>query len=244
MRFTLAFGLSGGVLAAVALQLAGQASGAWWLLVFVESYLSICLLSLAAAYGLREADVSVEDFLLQPAWSPFSRMILLPYVTLGAITLYMARWFDREGLLNLVAPGLFIGRLPFPFELERLRAAGIDAVLNLCWEFPRLPGTDREHGIETAHVPILDGSPPSDRQFLEATHWGERWRAEGRCVLVHCAQGHGRTATITAAMLIRLGLAPDVEQALAMITAARPFARPSPQQKAALIRFVSKNPPP
>jgi protein-tyrosine phosphatase len=138
-----------------------------------------------------------------------------------------------------VAPGLYIGRLPFPFELDRVRAAGVGAVLNLCWEFPRFSGTDREPGIETAHVPILDGSPPSDRQFREAVEWAVRWRAEGLCVLVHCAQGHGRTATVAAAILLRLGLAPDVEQALSMVRAVRPRARPSLQQRAALIRYAS-----
>jgi protein-tyrosine phosphatase len=97
-----------------------------------------------------------------------------------------------------------------------------------------------EPGIETAHVPILDGSPPSDYQFREAAHWVERWRAEGQCVLVHCAQAHGTTATDTAAMLLRLRLAPDVEEALSMVKAARPLAKPSRQQKAALIRYASE----
>jgi protein-tyrosine phosphatase len=92
-----------------------------------------------------------------------------------------------------------------------------------------------EPGIETAHVPILDGSPPSDYQFWEAAQWVERWRAEGQCVLVHCAQAHGTTA-----MLLRLGLAPDVEEALSMVKAARPLAKPSRQQKAALIRYASE----
>jgi hypothetical protein len=153
--------------------------------------------------------------------------------------LYVSRWFDREGLLNPVAPGFYIGRLPFPFELAGLRAAGIGAVLNLCWEFPRLSGTDREPGIQTAHVPILDGAPPSEGQFREAVAWVVRWRAEGRCVLIHCAQGHGRTATIAAAALCRLGLAPDIEEALAMVARARPHAAPARDQREALSRYLS-----
>lgn len=242
-RFTLAFGLSGAVLAILATRLAGQATGLAWLLVGIEAYLALCLFSLAAAYGLREAGVSVEECLLRPGWSIVFRALLLPYLVLGAITLFLARWFDREGLLNPVVPGLSIGRLPFPFERPRLREAGIEAVLNLCWEFPRLSGIDREPGIATAHVPILDGAPPSDAQFQKAVEHVSRWRAEGRCVLIHCAQGHGRTATITAAVLLRLGLASDVEEALAMVRAARPFARPSLPQKRALSRYTSGSRP-
>jgi hypothetical protein len=239
MRFILAFGLCGILLAVLALRLAWQASDLWWMLVAIELYFAACLLSLATLYGLREAGVSVEDFLVRPGWSPVIRVILLPYPALGGTTLYLARWFDREGLLNQVAPGIYIGRLPFPFELSALREAGIGGILNLCWEFPRLSGTDGESGMGTAHVPILDGSPPSDRQFWEAVRWVARWRAEGRVVLIHCAQGHGRSATITAAVLLLLGLASDLELALLMVRAARPLAKPSRMQREALIRFTS-----
>lgn len=223
MRFALAFGLLGGAL----LALAAWSTDPWSLLALAETYLAVCFLSLAMIYGLREGGVGVEDPSLRPAWSFVVRVVLLPYLILGAAALYAARWFDKEGLLNPVAPGLFIGRLPFPFELSKLRTAGIGAVLNLCWEFPQLSGIDGEPGIKTARAPILDGSPPTDRQFQEAIQTVERWRAEGRRVLVHCAQGHGRTATITAAILIRLGLASDVDEALSMIAAARPLAKPS-----------------
>jgi hypothetical protein len=240
MRFVLAFGFCGIALATLAVRLARQATDIWWVLVAVEVHFSVCFLSLAAVYGLREAGISVEDYLVRPGWSPIIRVILMPYVALGGAALFVARWFDREGLLNQVVPGLYIGRLPFPFERHGLREAGINAVVNLCWEFPHPSGTDRKPGIVTARVPILDGSPPTDRQFGEAIQWVARWRAEGRCVLVHCAQGHGRSATIVAAILLRLGLAQNVEQAVSMIRAARPRAHPSRKQQVALMRYTSR----
>jgi hypothetical protein len=239
MRFALSFSLTAVVFGMLAIQQAGQATGLGWLLVYGEAYLAICFVALATVYGLRAAGVSVEGVLVRPVWSPIIRALLLPYLVLGGVTLYVSRWFSREGLLNPVAPGLYIGRLPFPFERAGLRAAGIGAVLNLCWEFPRLSGTDRAPGIETAHVPILDGAPPSDQQFREAVAWVVRWRAEGRCVLIHCAQGHGRTATIAAAALRQLSLAPDIEEALAMVARARPHAAPARDQRAALSRYLS-----
>jgi hypothetical protein len=240
MRFCLGFVLCGTVLAALAVRLARMATGGWWALVAVELYLSICLLALAAAYGLRGAGVAVEEHVFRAGWSVVTRAVLLPYTALGAIVLYLARWFDSEGLLNPVMPGIYIGRLPFPYERPRLREAGIRAVLNVCWEFPRLSGADREPEIETVSVPILDGSPPTDQQFGEAIGWVARWRAEGRCVLVHCAQGHGRSATVLAAILVRLGLATDAEQALSMVSAARPRAMPSREQREALNRYTSR----
>ena len=141
------------------------------MLVAVEVYFSVCLLSLASAYGLRVAGMSVEDYLLRPGWAPALRVVLLPYLALGGVALYLSRWFDREGLLNPVAPGLFIGRLPFPFDRLALREAGIGGVLNLCWEFPRSRGSIENPGSRRPASPILDGAPPTDRQFGEAVAW-------------------------------------------------------------------------
>jgi hypothetical protein len=240
MRFILGFGLSGVILAVLAARLAQHAAGLGWLIVSVEAYLAVCFMGLAIIYALRAAGEPVEDISRQPGWSLVIRMTLLPYFAIGGLALYLARAFDREGLLNCVAPGLFIGRLPFPFERGQLRAAGIKAVLNLCWEFPRGSRLDGETDPEAVHLPILDGSAPTDWQFREAVEWVGRWRAQGRSILIHCAQGHGRTATIAAAVLVQLGLAADLEQALAAIRAVRPLARPSRPQKAALIRYLSK----
>jgi Dual specificity phosphatase, catalytic domain len=249
MRFMLVFGLLGMFLAALAVRLARDAHGAWWWLVGTESYFASCFLAVAAIYGLRTVGLSVEDIPRRSIGSFILRAVLLPYLALGGATLYFARWFDSEGLLNPVVPGLCIGRLPFLWERTRVRDAGVQAVMNLCWEFPRLSSVDRDSGLEAAHVPILDGSAPTERQFQAAVEVVMRWHATGRCVLIHCAQGHGRTATIAAAVLARLELAAavlarlelaaDAEDALSRIRAVRSFAVPSREQKAALIRYLA-----
>ncbi len=240
MLFALAFGLLGIVVSALGISQSHEATGVWWLPVFIQFQTGLCFLTLAAIYGLRTTGSQVEEFLVSPGWSILLRVVLLPYLILGGVTLYISAWFDGEGLLNAVAPGLYIGRLPFPSEVAKLRCAGIDSVLNLCWEFPRLSGMAREPEVETVQVPVLDASAPSEEQFQHAVQSVVRWRAEGRTVLIHCAQGHGRTATITAAILIQLGLAESVDEALAMIKAVRPFATPSGEQKAALICYAER----
>jgi Dual specificity phosphatase, catalytic domain len=242
MRFMLVFGLLGMFLAALAIRLARDAHGAWWWLVGTEGYFTSCFLAVAAIYGLRTVGLSVEDIPRRSIGSFILRAVLLPYLALGGLTLYFARWFNSEGLLNPVAPGLCIGRLPFPSERPRLRDAGVQAVLNLCWEFPRLSGVDGKPGYDTAHVPIVDGAAPTDSQFRAAVETVARWHGAGRYILIHCAQGHGRSATIAAAVLVQLALAADVEQALARIRVARPFAKPSREQKVALIRYLSLAP--
>lgn len=240
VRYVVGFGVSGVVLGTLAVQLALKAAGLWWLLVAVEGQLSFCFLALATVYGLRSAGIPIEEISFPSPWPSVMWTILFPYVAVGGLVLNLSRWFDREGLLNRVVPGLYIGRRPFPSERTTLTKAGIDAVLNLCWEFPGLSRIEEERGLETARVPILDGSAPSRRQFQEACARVAQWRAEGRVVLIHCAQGHGRTSTIAAAVLCRLGLASSVEDALDQICAARPRARPSPRQRSALDQFVSR----
>lgn len=44
-------------------------------------------------------------------------------------------------------------------------------------------------------------------------------------MLVHCAQGHGRSAVVVAAWLLLKGRAQDPEEALIQIKAARPGVR-------------------
>jgi predicted protein tyrosine phosphatase len=239
MRFMFVFGLLGMILAALAIRLARDAHGGWWWLVGADGYLGSCFLAVAAIYGLRPAGFSVEDIPRRSIGSFILRVILLPYLALGGATLYFARWFDSEGLLNPVAPGLFIGRLPFPSERTRVRDAGVQAVLNLCWEFPRLSQVDRDPRLATIHVPILDAGAPTESQFQTAVEVVTQWRATGRSVLIHCAQGHGRTATIAAAVLVRLQLAADAGEALSRVRAVRPFAIPSREQKAALMKYLA-----
>ena len=238
MRLTVAFAILGSVLVGMTVPLATQASGAGWLLVALLADLAICLLTLALVYGLRHAGIPVEDRLRRPLWAPVLRVLLLPYHALAGLVLYISSRITGEALLAPVAPRLYIGRLPFRSERVRLADAGIAAVLNLCWEFPRGAGVEKAAGLDTAYVPILDGAPPTDRQFREAVDWVADQHSRGRAVLIHCAQGHGRSGTITAAALCRLGLAADGEEALAQVLAARPGARPSRRQREALARFL------
>jgi len=94
MRFAIAFGILGVVLTALALRLARDAVGAWWLIVAVETYFAACFLTLALLYGLRHAGLPVEDLFLHPGWSLIMRLLLLPYLVLAGITLYLSRWID------------------------------------------------------------------------------------------------------------------------------------------------------
>ncbi|WP_337177418.1 hypothetical protein [Paludisphaera sp.] len=197
----------------------------------VEACVGLSFAVLAMAYGLQAAGVDVGSM----SRRPLARGLLLPYRILGRAMIFLAGLLGREPARDVPADGIVLGRLPFERERAAPRREGIDAVLCLCWEFP---GLAADGGLETARVAMLDGAPPTRRQLDEAVERVARWRAEGRCVLIHRAQGHGRTATVAAASLVRRGVASDARAVLAAVRAARPRARPSAAQTAALERFV------
>lgn len=70
------------------------------------------------------------------------------------------------------------------------------------------------------HVPPAScaplGAAPSVEQIQKAVEWCTRERAEGRDVYIHCAHGHGRSATVMSALLIALGEASSGEEAVAI----------------------------
>jgi hypothetical protein len=233
LRFAVAFTLLAIALVGLACSSAGQ--GGWWISA-IELYISLGLFTLAVAYGMKQAGFPVEEVCCRPRWAFAAGILLAPYRVLGRLTLGLTRRIDREAGLSEVAPGLFIGRRPSRSERRRLAGAGIEAVLDLCAEFPH-PDWAPER-LDSEYIPILDGSAPSDRQFRSAMGWIEVRREEGKTILIHCAQGHGRSATVAAVALCRLGLASGLDRAIEQIRSARPRARPSREQRSAAVGFL------
>jgi hypothetical protein len=232
MRYALALGILATGLVVVAVEQMTRVGGLWWVLIGIELYLAASFFTLSAIYGFHHAGRPIEEAWMRPGRRGLAAMLLFPYRALGRLTLRLS----REKAISLVAPRLYIGRLPFPREYAKLNGSGITAILNLCAEFP--PLNSKQPGLTFAHVPILDGTAPAERQFLAALELIANWYAEGQVILIHCAQGHGRSATIAAAALCRLDHDIDADGALALIRTARPGARPSRGQCEALVKFL------
>lgn len=120
-------------------------------------------------------------------------------------------------------------------DLAWLREQGIGALLTLT-EGPLPLDALARHGLESLHIPVMDMSAPTPRQFEEALAFIDRMRAAGRAVAVHCLMGQGRTGTILAAYLIRAGA--STEEAVARVRAVCPNAVCAPIQEDALDEFA------
>jgi atypical dual specificity phosphatase len=142
------------------------------------------------------------------------------------------RWFDE------VDPSLVVGGALFPGDLERLCAAGVGAILNLCAEYLDDVEACAGAGVATAHVPVHDDLWVRAEQFEKALAWIDARVGEGRKVYVHCAAGRGRSVSIAIAWLCRRR-ALTVDDALARIRSVRRAANPTPWQMRAVRRIVA-----
>lgn len=159
-----------------------------------------------------------------PIWS---WVLLLPYLGFTWSIWKLKRKISKEALYNEVAPGLWVGRRVLGEELPE----GVSVLVDVTCEFeePR----SALGRCEYVSLPTLNYSVPG-RGALEALVEDLEGR-EG--VYIHCAQGHGRSATVAAALLLRRGLAATAQEAVEMVVRVRPKTHLEPCQERLLESF-------
>jgi hypothetical protein len=152
---------------------------------------------------------------------------LLPYLLFTWAAWHLSRWVRREPPFHRIAPGLLAGRR----LLQREMPPEVRTVVDLTAEFAE-PWAVRGAGTYLC-LPMLDASVPTDGELRELL---DRIGRSPEPVYVHCAEGHGRTGLVAAALLVRKGLAKDAEEALAELRGIRPGVGLRPAQRALLER--------
>jgi protein-tyrosine phosphatase len=155
---------------------------------------------------------------------------LLPYLIITWGLWRLLRSFSREPCCQEVAAGLWLGRRPLPEDLP----PDIDLVVDLTAEFPEPRGV--RDGRTYLCLPTLDTLAPDEGAFGELVRRVARW--PGRAY-VHCASGHGRSATVAAAVLIVRGLARDAKEAEALLRRVRPGVRLKKAQRELLAKVIA-----
>ena len=198
--------------------------GTAWLLIWP----GVSYLLAGAAYG--GAGVRVFGKRADGTVSCAHLIVLFPYIGLAWCVWALGRVMSTEPAANEIAPSLWIGRRPTVGELPENVGLIVDLTCEL-WE----PATVRR-AFQYICVPTLDGSFPIADQAREVV---EKLRSLEGVALIHCAQGHGRSAALAAAVLVARGVASDLDEALRRIKAARPGVRVGPNQRQAVMRLTA-----
>lgn len=157
------------------------------------------------------------------------KLILLPYIAMLYGTWHLLRKTSSEAPFVELVPGIFIGRRLLPNEYPPVITL-VDLTAELDEHIPRQ--------ANLLAFPILDGAPASPSLLQKMA---QEIGASPKPIYIHCAQGHGRTSMVAAAVLLELRLAQTVQAALETIRMVRPGAKPNTIQLAALVSaFPSK----
>lgn len=163
--------------------------------------------------------------------SPVRFSMLWPYHVGLRAKLALQRQLSSEPSFDQITPHYFIGAWP---SEQALVPTVHPAVLDVTCELPL-----QVKPPAYLNLLVWDTHAPTPTQIQAGVRWALAQRAEGRPVLVHCAHGHGRSATVLGAILIAEGLAKGAQEAEAMMKAERPRVRLNTRQRDALQQWVA-----
>ncbi len=207
-------------------------------LVRAVLWLNVGLSSLVVgiSYGLRTERLFLKR--RNGSIGPFGWALNWPYFLLNFLTLYLYKWFGSEAPVTEIIPGLYLGRRLSGRELAIANDLSINTTLDLTAEFSE-PGFLRKSGY--LNIPILDYNAPDAEQLDAGIEWIAQGLKKGG-VLVHCALGHGRSATFVVAFLVDRGKAISLDEAIGMVSERRPGVRLSDIQRQALEAYLGRPP--
>jgi protein-tyrosine phosphatase len=156
-----------------------------------------------------------------------SLLILMPYLAYLWCVWHVLRIVLREDCQNQVSDTLTIGRRLLASELPD----HVEVVVDLTCEFPEQKLIRTLYDYQS--FPMLDGIAPAPQTVVCIVR--ELARLNGH-IYIHCAQGHGRTGLVAAALLLAKDAAKNPAAAIETLASVRPRVRLSKDQTYCLER--------
>ncbi|MCK5855743.1 MAG: dual specificity protein phosphatase family protein [Sulfurovaceae bacterium] len=178
-------------------------------------WLILNLMVMTMAYALNNQKLILdkkEDGLV----SLFLLLINLPWLLFSWSVFALQMLISKESRVDkIIGSSIFIASRPS----TNFDYSSYDIVVDLTSEFLK----NRTKGVEYISYSNLDGMPLSKSYENVAIFQNKK-------VLVHCANGHGRSALFVAGLLVDLELVENFEEGLALIKKSRPLAVPNAGQ--------------
>lgn len=203
------------ILSAACAYLATQAIGFALLLWLISS---LSFLGVSIAYALHRPELLGKQ--ANGTIRPLTLLLWPMYYLLTWSLWFLARLFPRYPHAHEIVPGLWLGA--WPNHQSRL-PAGTSLVVDLTAEFPR-----RTHSESYLCLPTLDMEAPTQQQLRAGITAIQE--ATGP-VYVHCAAGHGRSATVVAAVLLARGTVTTAVEAETFLQRIRSGVKLTPPQR-------------
>lgn len=210
------------VLAALMLSIAIQFGGWYWAMIYPALSFAI------VAIGYLGVGPRVFGKRPDGKRSLVATFFLLPYLLFTLATWHIVRLVTREPAVNQVDADLYLSRRLLGRELPET----VNSVVDLTCEF-----TAPTYECSYLCFPVLDASCPSAEELNDLA---QRILELPKPVLIHCAQGHGRTGLVASAVLLESGKANAPEAALALVQTVRPGVELNAIQKLALLSYKKR----
>lgn len=183
-------------------------------------WFGLAMLAVGMNYGFPQHFAIFRKSHGQLAW--VRKVFLLPYLAPFYGIWHLLRLTLPEAPFAEVVPGFFLGRRLLLHEYPRVKTL-VDLTAELDEHIPS--------NADLFAFPILDGAPAPPAMLREMAR---KIASSPQPIYLHCAQGHGRTSMVAAAVLIELGVVQSVPEALEKIRMVRPGAKPNAIQLEAL----------
>jgi len=194
--------------------LAAMVISTHWLLKIIAFNAALAFAGVSLGYGMLGPRVFGKQ---GPTLSWWAWLIYWPYLALNYLSLWLFRRASGEAPWHEIAPGLVLGCRLWQND-EHMLPEDIEGVLDLTAEFSE---TRFLKVKKYRCIPVLDTTAPTLEELMQGVLFLEEAVKTGT-VYIHCALGHGRSATFAAAYLLSTGQMKSVEEALARLQKIRP----------------------